>query len=76
MAGFLHGLATRRTPAAALALGAAAAKRAVQAASNVPPGLSAGALEADATEAERRTQILTFPCGCCCMNCCAAAGDV
>jgi sugar/nucleoside kinase (ribokinase family) len=76
VAGFLHGLATGCAPAAALALGAAAAKRAVQAATNVPPNLSAADLEQDAAEAERLTQTLTFPCGCCCAACCAAAGSV
>lgn len=74
VAGFLHGLDAGRAPAAALALGAAAAKRAVQAAANVPPGLAAADLEADAVEAERLTQTLTLPSGCCCARCCGAAG--
>lgn len=49
VAGCLYGLVRGRRPLEALACGVAAAKAAVESAANVPPGLSAAAVEAGAT---------------------------
>ena len=53
VAGCLFGLARGRAPLAALGCGIAAARQAVQSAQNVPPELSAEAVEADAADVLR-----------------------
>jgi pseudouridine kinase len=72
VAGFLHGL-THHTenPVHALAMGVAAAKRAVQSDSNVPTSLIASQLETKAVKIVKESiKVYTLPCGCCCESCC------
>ncbi|MEW5300073.1 MAG: hypothetical protein WDW36_003030 [Sanguina aurantia] len=60
VAGFVAGLHTGATPLQALALGMAAAKRAVMSEDNVPPGLEMAHLQADAAVAFATRQHRTF----------------
>ena len=71
VAGFLHGLVDTEDPVHALAIGVAAAKRAVQCDTNVPINLSAAELKADALQILKgQIQVHHLLCACCCDMCC------
>lgn len=72
VSGFVYALAVGKRPQHALAYGIAAAKRAVESATNVPESLCADALSKDANKVASSMELLRLPCGCCCDSCCGS----
>jgi len=69
VAGMVFALCQGKSAVAALALGMATAREAVQGKANVPSSLSAAGLERQAKLAERGRITFELPLGCCCARC-------